>query len=160
MIGVISIFAVITVLMSGFLSKRQIKMKNSPKFSAKPNGIAILVLILITLVFYLKISRSYSILLCLCSFAGISYGIFLFCTRSYASSASENMGLISIYNNLPNYASLACYLMTLSLSLVAKTHVLDFCKLMLGTILDFFVLALIMLYLMAMKKSSAEKGII
>lgn len=158
-IGVISIFAVITVLMSGFLAKRQIKMKNNPKFSAKPNGIAILVLILTTLAFYLKISRSYSILLCLCSFAGISYGIFLFCTRSYASSASENMGLISIYNNLPNYASLACYLLTLSLSLAAKTHVLDFSKLMLGTILDFFVLAFITLYLMTMKnKSFAKKG--
>ena len=162
-IGVISVFAVITVLMSGVLSKPQIKMKNNPKayqeFSARPNGIAILVFILMTLIFYLKISSSFSVLLCLGSFAGISYGIFLFCTRNYASSALENTGLISVYNNLPNYASLVGYLLTLSVSLLAKTQALDFSKLMLGIILGIFVLSLLTLYLITVKnKSFKEKG--
>ena len=162
-IGVISAFAVITVLMFGVLSKPQIQMKNNTQtyqeFSARPNGIAILVLILMTLVFYLKISSSFSVLLCLCSFAGISYGIFLFCTRNYASSAFENTRLISVYNNLPNYASLVGYLLTFQVSLLAKTQALDFSKLMLGIILGFFVLSFLTLYLITVKnKSFKEKG--
>ncbi|WP_242831110.1 hypothetical protein [Desulfosporosinus meridiei] len=154
-IGVISIFAVITVLRFGFFSKQPIKLTDNPNFSAHSNGIATLGLILITLFFYLKVSRSFAFLLGGCSLAGISYGIFLFCTRNYASSSSANMGansgLISIYNNLPNYASLACYLLTLSVSLSAKNYGLDFSKLMLKIILGFFGLALITLFLMWIK---------
>ncbi|WP_242865645.1 hypothetical protein [Desulfosporosinus sp. HMP52] len=154
-IGVISIFAVLTVLRFGFFSKQPIKLTDNPNFSANSNGIATLVLILITLLFYLKISRSFAFLLGGCSLAGISYGIFLFCTRNYASRASANTkintGLISIYNNLPNYASLACYLLTLSVSLAAKTYGLDFSKLMLKIVWGFFVMALITLYLMRIK---------
>ena len=160
-IGVISAFAVITVLMSGVLSKPQIKLKDKAKsqqeFPAWPNGIALFVLTLTTLAFYLKIFSSFSIILCLCSLAGISYGIFLFCTRNYASSASENTLLISVYNNLPNYASLAGYLLTLPVSFVAKTKALDFSRLMLGIILTFFVLSFLTLYLISIKNQSSKK---
>ena len=160
-IGVISAFAVITVLMSGVLSTPQIKLQNKVSshqvFSPWPNGIALFVLILTTLAFYLKISSSFYILLCLCSFAGISYGIFLFYTRNYASSASKNPGLISVYNNLPNYASLAGYLLTLPVSFVAKTKALDFSRLMLGIILAFFVLSFLTLYLISIKNQSFEE---
>lgn len=160
-IGVISAFAVITVLMSGVLSKLKIKLKHKDKshqgFSAWPNGIALFLLILMTLAFYLKISSSFYVLLCLCSFAGISYGIFLFCTRNYASSASENTMLISVYNNLPNYASLAAYLLTLAVSFVAKNKALDFSRVMLGIILALFVLSFITLYLISIKNKSLQK---
>lgn len=160
-IGVISAFAVITVLMSGVLSKPEITLKNKAKshqeLSPWPNSIALFGLILTTLAFYLKISSSFYVLLCLCSLAGISYGIFLFCTRNYASSASESPGLISVYNNLPNYASLAGYLLTLPVSFAAKTKALDFSRLMLGIILAFFVLSFLTLYQILIKNQSFEE---
>lgn len=162
-IGVISAFAVITVLMSGVLAKPEITLKNKAKsrqeLSPWPNGIALFGLILTTLAFYLKISSSFYVLLCLCSLAGISYGIFLFCTRNYASSASENTLLISVYNNLPNYASLGGYLLTLPVSFAAKTKALDFSSLMLGIILAFFVLSFLTLYVILSKNQSFKENL-
>ncbi|MDP4181598.1 MAG: hypothetical protein Q8942_10940 [Bacillota bacterium] len=145
-IGVISVLAVITVLFSVVFVKPFTPIKNNhnvrQKFPVRANGIAIWGFILIIGAFYLKITDSFFILLCFCSFAGIFYGIFLYSTRNYASSASLNTGLISIYNNLPNYASLVGSLLILSVSLLAKTQAMDFSKLMLEIILVLFILAL------------------
>lgn len=159
-IGVISVLAVVTVLLSAVLTKPLTPIKNNHKawqgFPVMTNGIAVWGLIVITAVFYLKITGLFSFLLCLCSLAGISYGIFLFSTRNYASGAPESTGLVSVYNNLPNYAMLVGYPMILSVSLLAKTQALDFCKLMLGIILAFFILALFALILISIDHKAGK----
>jgi hypothetical protein len=161
-IGVISIFAVISVFMSGVLIKYANHFKNNHtppiKFSVIPNIISLLIFIVTTLAFYFKVSGSFYFMLGLSAFSGISYGIVLSSTRNYASSDSKNnTGLISIYNNLANYASLVGFLLILPASLLTKALAMDFCKLMLGIILVFFGLSLLTLVLIILKSKSLQQ---
>jgi hypothetical protein len=161
-IGVISASAVISIFMSGV----QIKFANSInknyvtsiKFSVIENLLSILLFILAIFVYYIKISSSYYLLLSLSAFCGISYGIFLNSTRNYASSYSkDNSGLISIYNNLPNYASLVGFFIIFITSLLSKAFDVDFCQFMLLIILVIFGLSLFVLTGMNLKSKQFEQ---
>lgn len=161
-IGVISIFAVVSVFMSGVQIKFANSLKNNYvttiKFSVIQNLVSILLFILALFVFYFKISSSYYLLLSFSAFCGISYGIFLNSTRNYASSDSKNNnGLISIYNNLPNYASLVGFFIIFITSLLSKAFTMDFCKFMLLIILIIFGLSLFALIGMNLKSEQFEQ---
>ena len=141
MIGIISVFAVISLILNNALV--------NDFLSFTQNCISTSLFIVSIFAFYCKVSQQYIYIAIMSIFPGIAYGIFLSNTRAYASRPCKNSSnLISIYNNLPNYAALLGFLVIFLVSFATKTLYLNFCGVMLKIIIMFFLIALSVLFIM------------
>ncbi len=139
MIGVISISAVFGV----FFAARFHRHHDARSFATGSQiaGSALFACAIAS--FELRFTRSFGILLTIGALAGIAYGLFLSTTRQYASArSSDSPNLLSVYNNLPNWAALASFSMVVLAARIAPVLHMDFCVLMLRLIGSVFLLSI------------------
>lgn len=146
-IGLISIVAIMSVQIHSMLKKPFHDSDNSVLeikiFSPYLNFVILGLFLIGTTFFSLKLSSSVVYLITLCCVVGCGYGLFLSITREYASKISIahcKPKLLSTYNNLANYASLAGFSILMPVSLVSAKTDINFCSTMLYVVKGFFLI--------------------
>jgi len=133
LIGVTSVVAIISVFIASFIQKPITNLSERKTVEATLFAPAIQLFIMMLffiaiILFYMKLSLSFGYIFSLCIFTGIAYGLFLAFTRNYASLVSVNFNsphLLSVYNNLPNYAALIGFGIVVLMSYVSKYFLFD-----------------------------------
>ncbi len=165
LIGLISIVAIGTVQIHSIL-KKPIIVSDTVElefrmFSPYLTFIALGLFLIVTILLGLKLSTSFEYLIFLSYAAGCANGLFLSITRQYAgriSVVSCKPKLLSMYNNLTNYAALVGFSILLPVSLVSAKTDLNFCFTMIHVITGFFFIAICFSILYLFKSAPVKGG--
>ena len=125
LLGLINIGTIFSIFLLGLAKKTP----QTKRISIGHNLVAMLLLLVALLMFYLKLSVSFVYLSACGITAGIGYGLFLISTRNYASTVSiqcDRPQLLTAYNNTANSASLISFLIIFILSFLINYIPYDF----------------------------------